>query len=261
MSDKHYSYITVETVDRLTTITINRPDARNALNYAAHCELDAAFDAFAADDSQWVAIITGAGEKAFCAGQDLKEALSGDGIPFPKSGFGGLTAREGLNKPVIAAVNGVAMGGGFEIALACDLVVAHESAMFALPEVRVGLAAVAGGLHRLPREIGRQRAMSLLLTGRRVTAREGQALGFVTDVVDGNVLAAAKVLAHEILACSPMSIRATKEAVTRGLGVSLEQAMREQWNYPALQQMFRSEDAVEGPAAFAAKRAPEWKGR
>jgi crotonobetainyl-CoA hydratase len=256
-----YELIHVENDGPLTVITINRPEARNSLNFAAHCELDRAFDAFAADDSQWVAIITGAGDKAFCAGQDLKQSFSGEGIPFPKSGFGGLTSRRGCNKPIIAAVNGVAMGGGFEIALACDLVVAHEAAMFALPEVRVGLAAVAGGLHRLPREIGRQRAMGMLLTGRRVSAREGQAMGFVNEVVADDVLGAAKALAAEILACSPMSIRATKEAVNLGLEVSLEEAMRAQLDYPALQQMFKSEDAVEGPAAFAAKRVPNWKGR
>ena len=256
-----FAYIRVETEGRLTIITINRPEARNALNFEAHNELDRAFNEFAADGDQWVAIITGAGDKAFCAGQDLKQSLSGDGIPFPPSGFGGITSRTGLNKPVIAAVNGVAMGGGFEIALACDLVVATENAMFALPEVRVGLAAVAGGLHRLPREIGRQRAMGMLLTGRRVSAREGQALGFVNEVVVGDALAATKALANVILACSPMSVRATKEAVMRGLAVSVEQALEDQMQYPALQAMFKSEDAVEGPAAFAAKRAPNWRGR
>ena len=156
----------------------------NALHPAANRELAAAFDEFAADPELWVAIITGAGDRAFSAGNDLKhQAMGGDMSGQPATGFAGLSARWDLDKPVIAAVNGVAMGGGFEIALACDLIIAAENALFALPEVRVGLAAMAGGLLRLPRTIGTKRAMGMILTGRRVPAREGLELGFVTDVV------------------------------------------------------------------------------
>ncbi|AWB25284.1 enoyl-CoA hydratase [Methylobacterium currus] len=255
-----YEFITVTREDRVTVLTINRPTAYNALNAAAHEEMAAAFDAFAADDDQWVAILTGAG-RAFCAGHDLKQQAAGGGLVTPTSGFGGLTGRFDLTKPVIAAVNGAAMGGGFELALACDIVVASAAALFALPEPKVGLAALAGGMQRLPRAVGLKRAMALMLTGRRVSAREGLDLGFVTEVVDGDPLPAARAVAAEILACSPLSVRATKEAVLRGLTVPLEQALAEQWDYPAMRRMLASDDAAEGPAAFAAKRAPVWTGR
>ncbi|MFH6787024.1 MULTISPECIES: enoyl-CoA hydratase-related protein [Methylobacterium] len=255
-----YEFVTVTREDRVTVLTINRPAAYNALNAAAHEEMAAAFDAFAADDEQWVAIVTGAG-KAFCAGQDLKQQAAGGGLVTPRSGFGGLTGRLDLTKPVIAAVNGVAMGGGFELALACDIIVASSAASFALPEPKVGLAALAGGMQRLPRAIGLKRAMGLMLTGRRVSAQAGFDLGFVNEVVEGDPLPAARAWAAEILACSPMSVRATKEAVLRGLEGSLEQALAEQWHYPAMREMLESEDAVEGPAAFAAKRPPVWAGR
>ena len=185
----------VEREERLWTITIDRPKVMNSLHPAANAELATVFDEFAADPAAWVAIITGEGDRAFSAGNDLKHTASGDGgLGIGPMGFGGLTGRYDLVKPVIAAVNGVAMGGGFEIALACDLIVASEHALFALPEPRVGLAALAGGMQRLPRQIGLKRAMGMLLTGRRVSAAEGQELGFVgfdsvnTDgghVVDG----------------------------------------------------------------------------
>ena len=256
-----FQFITVAREGALTLVTINRPQAYNALNAQAHEELAEAFDAFAADDSQWVAILTGAGGKAFCAGHDLKQQASGGGLVTPPSGFGGLTARFDLNKPLIAAVDGVAMGGGFELALACDILLATPRSVFALPEPKVGLAALAGGIQRLPREIGLKRAMGMMLTGRRVEAREGYELGFVTEVVEGDILEAARRWAAEILAASPMSVRATKEAALRGLDTPLAQALAEEWDYPAMKAMLASQDAVEGPAAFAEKRAPAWKGR
>jgi enoyl-CoA hydratase/carnithine racemase len=254
-----YEFIAVERENALTIITINRPAVHNALNAAAHRELEAAFDAFEADSEQWVAILTGAGEKAFCAGHDLRQQAAGGGLDTPSSGFAGLTARFGMQKPVIAAVNGAAMGGGFEAALACDLIIASERAIFALPEPRVGMAALAGGLQRLPREIGLKRAMGMLLTGRRVTAQEGFDAGFVTEVVPENVLAAARRWGEQILCCSPMSVRATKEAVLRGLSSSVEEAMVAEWEYPAMKTMLASADFIEGPLAFAEKRAPRWK--
>lgn len=256
-----YHFIDLQREGPLTIVTLNRPEAHNALNAEAHLELEAAFDDFAADDAQWVAIITGAGNKAFCAGHDLKQQAAGGGIDLPRTGFAGLTARYDLAKPVIAAVNGVAMGGGFETALACDIVVASAHAKFALPEVRVGLAAVGGGIQRLPQAIGLHRAMAMLLTGRRVTAVEGASLGFVNEVVEGDVLAAARRWADELLACSPMSIRATKEAVLRSLSLSVEAATHAQDDYPAMRAMAASQDYVEGPIAFAEKRVPAWKGR
>ncbi|MDH4561242.1 enoyl-CoA hydratase [Pseudomonas sp. BN414] len=256
-----YQFIRVEREGRLTTIILNRPEAHNALNAAAHLELQQAFDDFGADEEQWVAIVTGSGSKAFCAGHDLKQQASGGGLVTPEKGFAGLTARFDLSKPVIAAVNGVAMGGGFELALACDIIVASENAVFALPEPRVGLAALAGGLQRLPQVIGLKRSMGMLLTGRRVSAREGVDLGFVNEVCSDDVLSLARCWAAEMLACSPLSLRATKEAVLRGLDVPIETALVEEWQYPQVVSMLESMDAIEGPRAFAEKRPPQWSGR
>ncbi|MGH6971311.1 MAG: enoyl-CoA hydratase-related protein, partial [Caulobacteraceae bacterium] len=235
----------------------------NALHIDAHFELNKTFDDFAADPEQWVAIVTGAGDKAFCAGNDLKWQAAGGKRGTDKGGFAGLTTRFDCDKPIIAAVNGVAMGGGFEIALACDLIIASDNATFALPEPRVGLAALAGGLQRLPRQIGLKRAMGMILTGRRVSAREGLELGFVNEVVaPGELMAAAKRWASLIGECSPMSVRASKEAVLKGLGEpSLEAAIKGQNKYPAVAALYRSDDFKEGPKAFAERRAPQWKGR
>lgn len=258
-----YEYIRVEREGPVTVFTLNRPEVMNALHSPAHFELHEAFDAFAADPEQWVGIVTGAGERAFSAGNDLKHQATGGDMKSPPSGFAGLTSRFDLNKPLIAAVNGIAMGGGFEIALACDIIVASEAAVFALPEPRVGLAALAGGLHRLPRAIGTKRALGMILTGRRVSAKEGEALGFVNEVVaPGELMDAARRWAAQIAELSPMSVRASKEAVFKGLDEpNLEAAIRGQNRYPAVAALFRSEDFVEGPMAFAQKRAPNWKGR
>ena len=253
----------IEREGKLFIVTINRPDVMNALHPMANQELATAFDEFAADPELWVAIITGAGDRAFSAGNDLKyqaTTLAGQRAKRPEAGFGGITSRFDLNKPVIAAVNGIAMGGGFEIALACDILIAAENAIFALPEPRVGLAALAGGVHRLPRMIPIKQAMGMMLTGRRVSAKEGKEMGFVTEVVkQGEALAEAKRWAGLILECSPMSIRATKEAAMQGLmKTSLREAMTGQ--YPAVEAMIGSQDYIEGPKAFAEKRPPNWKG-
>ena len=202
-------------------------------------------------------------DKAFSAGNDLKYQAGGGKMTIPPTGFAGLTSRFDLDKPVIAAVNGLAMGGGFEIALACDIIIAADTASFALPEPRVGLAALAGGLHRLPREIGSKRALGMILTGRRVAAPEGKDLGFVNDVVPAaDLMAAARKWAGEILALSPMSVRACKQAVYRSLTEPyIEAGLKGQNKYPAVAAMYKSEDFVEGPRAFAEKRKPDWKGR
>ncbi|MEO8812763.1 MAG: enoyl-CoA hydratase-related protein [Caulobacteraceae bacterium] len=258
-----YEFITVERDGPVTLITLNRPEVMNALHSPMHFELDAAFNAFAADPEQWVGIVTGAGARAFSAGNDLKWQASGGERRAPSSGFAGLTARFDLDKPLIAAVNGVAMGGGFEIALACDIIVASEAAVFALPEPRVGLAALAGGLHRLPRAVGVKRAMGMILTGRRVSAREGETLGFVNEVTaPGALMDTARRWAAQIGECSPMSIRASKAAVLRGMDEpTLEAAIKGQMRYEPVAALFRSADFVEGPLAFSQKRAPKWAGR
>lgn len=252
----------VEREGPLTIVTLNRPEVMNALHSPAHFELHEVFDEFARDPEQWVAIVTGAGERAFSAGNDLKWQAAGGKRDWPASGFAGLTLRTDLDKPLIAAVNGIAMGGGFEIALACDLIVAADSAVFALPEPRVGLAALAGGLHRLPRTIGLKRAMGMIMTGRRVSAAEGRELGFVNEVVPTTeLMPAARRLAAQILELSPMSIRASKQTVLRGLDEpSLADAMKNQAEYPAVLAMRASKDMIEGPLAFSEKRAPRWSG-
>ncbi len=258
-----YQFVKVDRDGPITTITLNRPESMNALHSPAHFELHEIFDDFAKDPEQWVGIVTGAGERAFSAGNDLKHQASGGEMRSPPSGFAGLTARFDLTKPLIAAVNGVAMGGGFEIALACDLIIASDNAVFALPEPRVGLAALAGGVHRLPRQIGLKQAMGMILTGRRVSAAEGKTLGFVNEVTtQAELMATAKKWASLILECSPMSVRASKEAVMKGLDEpTLAAAITGQSKYPGIAALFRSEDFREGPLAFAQKRPPKWSGR
>jgi enoyl-CoA hydratase/carnithine racemase len=245
----------------ILTVTIQRPEVMNAIHPPACNELAQVFDEFAADDDLWVAIVTGAGDRAFSAGNDLKYQASGGDMSWPGSGFAGLTSRFDLYKPVIAAVNGLALGGGFEIVLACDIVVASENASFGLPEVRVGLAALAGGLHRLPRQIGQKQALGMILTGRRVDAAEAERMGLINEVTPPDQLeAAARRWADQILEGAPLSVRASKEVAMNGLAhASLEEANAASYN--GIRTMVKSGDFTEGPRAFAAKRAPVWKGR
>src|SRR5688572_21283770 len=183
------SPIRVERLGRITRITMDRQARRNALDRAAQCALSNALDDFATDGEQWVAILTGAGDVAFSAGFDLKTPQPKGQEDLLPQGFGGLTARFDMDKPIIAAVNGLAFGGGFEMALACDIIVAAENASFALPEVKVGMAALGGGVLRLSRQIPYHRAMGLIFTGKPVSATEAREMGFVTDVAPVSELA------------------------------------------------------------------------
>src|SRR5437773_9453430 len=253
-------FVRYEKRDHLAVVTINRPEVMNALHPPANEELSRVWDDVADDPDVRVAILTGAGDRAFSAGNDLKwTALHG--VPrMPKGGFGGLVARDDLWKPLIAAVNGVALGGGLEIALACDIIVAADSARLGLPEPRVGLMAGAGGVHRLPRMIPQKIAMGYILTGRHMTAQEAHRLGVVNEVVPlAELMPTAMKWANEILECAPLSIRASKQAAQMGLGHPLDIALK--LNYTEAERMWRSEDTVEGPRAFAEKRKPSWTAR
>jgi enoyl-CoA hydratase/carnithine racemase len=245
-------------------LTINRPEVMNALHRDANIEMTELVNTFKQDDEARVLILTGAGERAFSAGNDLKAtaAASARGEVRSRSSdvfFGGIVGNP-CSKPIIAAVNGYAMGGGFELALACDLIVAAYHARFALPEPRVGLVAGAGGMHRLPAQIPLKQAMGMLLTGRQISAPEAYRLGVVNEVVPATELnAAVDRWVQDILAGSPVSVRVTKQSVLAGLHLSVEEAMQQ--DAPRLAELYASEDFVEGPRAFAEKRTPIWTGR
>lgn len=256
-----YEFVEVERDGHLLVVTINRPDARNALHPPAHEELDEIFDAYFADPDLWVAILTGAGTKAFCAGNDLIYTGSGKPMYTPLSGFAGLTSRRILPKPIIAAVNGFAMGGGLETALACHLIVADETAKLALSEVRVGLVAGAGGAVRLPRQLPPKVATEMLLTGRRMGAEEAERRGLVNRVAPaGQAVAVARELAEEIMAGSPTSVRITLEVMAETGGIP-DPVDAVNHRSDALDELMTTQDAAEGVAAFAAKRPPIWVNR
>ncbi|MGL6071034.1 enoyl-CoA hydratase-related protein [Craterilacuibacter sp.] len=253
---------------RVLLITINRPEVRNALDSETHRLMSDALDAYAADDELWLCVLRGAGGQAFCAGGDIgaMHAAANGGEPYvvPASGYGGLTSRFDLDKTVIAVVDGIAMGGGFEIALACDLVIAGESARFALPEPKIGAVAYAGGMHRLPRQIGMKRAMQLLLTGDSVHAAQALDWGLINEVVpDAELDAALARWTGKLTACAPLAIRATKACVSAGLDLPLAAALARQdtGGIAALETMRTSRDVIEGIAAFSEKRKPQWQGR
>lgn len=259
-----YDYVIYEKKEHIAYVTLNRPEVMNALHPPAHEELGEVWCNFRDDPEVWVAIVTGAGDRAFSAGNDLKYSAASAGgratQPDSPGGFGGLTERLDCYKPIIAAVNGFALGGGFEIALACDIIIVAEHARFGLPEPTVGLIAGSGGIDRLPRQLPLKIAMGMLLTGRQITAQEAYRIGLVNEVVPlEDLMPCAERWAQDIIRCSPLSIRASKEGAMKGLNLPLEASMNN--SYRLQQTILRSEDSIEGPKAFAEKRKPHWKGR
>ena len=255
-------HILVERDAAVLWITIDRPQALNALDPQAHRALSAALDLYAADPVLRVAVITGAGERAFCVGSDLKARAEKNADDHPPTGFGGISHRFDLMKPVIAAVNGLALGGGVEIVAACDLAIAADHAEFALPEPRVGLAALGGGgLQRLARNLPLKYAMELVLTGRRFGAEEAKRIGLINDVVPrADLKARVRQMADAIIEGAPLAVEASKQVMLQSLALpDLAAALRA--TYPAAARMLASEDAKEGQRAFAEKRKPRWQGR
>jgi len=252
--------INVKKEGAITHILLNRPTQMNAITTEMHNLLDQAFDDFSADDTQLIAVVSGAGNRAFCVGSDLKDGI---GNHYPRGGYAGLIERFDLAKPVIAAVNGFALGGGFELALACDIIIASEDASFGLPEPLVGAVALGGGLHRLPRQIGLKQAMGLILTSRRVSAEEGFRLGFVNEVVSADALDATVMgYCKDILKGAPIAIQASKMTVQKGLANhSIEDALKAQETYPEFIKWRGSRDVIEGINAFTEKRTPNWQGQ
>ena len=260
-----YEFLSYEKKGRIAYITINRPDSMNALHPPASSELLAAFTEFRDDDEAWIAILTGTGERAFSAGADLHAAAERDRDPdrpemaTVRVPFGGITSNFECWKPIIAAVNGYAVGGGLELAMSCDIIVAAEHAELGLPEPRRGLIAGAGGVHRLPRHIPHKVAMGMMLTGKRIKAAEAYRLGLVNEVVPlPDLIPTAERWAGEILECAPFSVRASKQVALQGLDLPLDIALSR--TYSELQRLLASNDRQEGPRAFSENRKPKWTG-
>ncbi|GAB3002201.1 crotonase/enoyl-CoA hydratase family protein [Amycolatopsis acidiphila] len=249
--------VRVEERGRILVITINRPKARNAINAAVTASVAAALDLLDERHDLSLGILTGA-DGTFCAGMDLKAFLAGEVVSIPGRGLAGMTERP-PKKPMIAAVEGYALAGGCELALACDLVVASEEAKFGIPEVKRGLVAAAGGLLRLPRRIPPQLAMEYALTGDFFPAGDAHRYGLVNHLTKpGGALEGAFALAERITANAPLAIQATKEIITRSADWHSDEAFTQQ--QAVVQPVFQSADAQEGARAFAEKRAPVWRG-
>ena len=245
---------------RVAVLTINRPEARNAVNGDVANGMEAAIDRLEGDDETWVGIVAGTGP-VFSAGADLKAISSGQGasLATERGGFAGLASRE-RTKPLIAAVDGPALAGGCEIVLSCDLVVASTNARFGIPEVKRSLVAGAGGLFRLPRVLPRNVAMELALTGDPIDAQRAYDLGLVNELVEpGTVVDAALALAERICVNAPVAVRESRRVVIEGVQADDETAWK--LTNAAFAAVARTEDFAEGPLAFIEKRAPQWKGR
>jgi enoyl-CoA hydratase/carnithine racemase len=254
-----YKYCRVERDDRLLVITLDRPEVLNSLNAPACRELDEIFNGFERDPALWVALITGAGDRAFCAGHDLADAPDAS---MPPSGWAGLSERAQRTKPLIAAVNGLAMGGGLEIALACDIVIADCRSMFAMSEPRVGAVALGGGAQRLALRLPRAIAMGMLLTGRRFDAIEAHRWGLVTEIAAaGEAMAVARRWAAEILKCAPLAVRLTRELAMEVLEGAEFAALLARRRLDLAARLLATQDTKEGIRAFLERREPVWLGR
>jgi enoyl-CoA hydratase/carnithine racemase len=252
--------IHVERRDHVVVITIDRPEARNAIDLEHNRLLEQAWRDFDADPDLWLAILTATGDKAFSSGADLKTLIPAQrsGV-LPEWNFGGLTRGFKTWKPIIAAVNGTALAGGMEMVLACDLRIAADHATFALTEVRWAIIPGAGGTQRLPRSIPLARALEMILTADTISAAEAFELGLVNRVVPiAQLMPAAWELAERILRHGPLAVRAAKEAVYRGLGMPLEDGLALELDL--FNRVMDTEDAREGPAAFAERRPPRYRG-
>jgi crotonobetainyl-CoA hydratase/dehydration protein DpgD len=248
-------------------VTLDRPEALNALDLRTHERLAAIWDDFERDDEMRIGVLAGRGTRAFSVGQDLKELARRNEAGAPPSSFGSrglpgyprLTERFALSKPVVARVCGHAVGGGFELALACDIIVAADNASFALPEARLGLIPGAGGLFRLPRQVPVKIAMGHLMTGRPITAARAYELGLVNEVAPlDEIDACVDRWVQDLLRCAPLSLRAIKEAHAASAHQSVEQAFQGEYRWETARR--HSADCQEGPRAFAEKRPPRWRG-
>jgi len=255
--------IRLELADHVARVTIDRPEVLNAIDAEAEAQLQAIWHRIEQDPDVRVVVLTGAGDRAFCVGADMKSAGGKSGLEYwaaaRPGGFGGIALRQTLDVPVLARVNGHALGGGLEIMLGCDLVVAAEEATFGLPEPRVGRLPLDGGMVLLQRQIPQRLAMGMLLTGRRISAHEAARYGLINEVVPRAELdRATERWVAEILECAPLSLRAIKQSARRTahLAAVEAQALR----LPAVVEALQSADAAEGPRAFREKRKPAWKG-
>jgi dehydration protein DpgD len=263
MTDTRVDY---EKKGHVAYITLNRPEVLNAMDLRTHEELAGIWDDFEADTQMRVGVLAGKGSRAFSVGQDLEELARRNEAGVKPSSFGSrglpgwprLTERFALSKPVVAQVSGYAIGGGFELALACDIIVAADNATFALPEAKMGLIPGAGGVFRLPRQIPLKIAMGHLMTGRPMTARRAYELGLVNEVVSLDQLqACVDGWVNDLLRCAPLSLRAIKEASAAAANLSLEAAFQMEFKWETARR--QSADCKEGPLAFVEKREPRWR--